>query len=486
MQARLEWRRLSLRWLGVSSLLTCLAVLLAVSGILGYFVLRNILWVNGLIGMDWLVMSRLGVTQGQIASEVDSQDFFRLIRHRVEVPEGWQDRAEDFSAGVYAVKLLDVRGRVLSCAPPAAAPSSADLAELDKFSRRLGNDGPQRHSFRDAQDRQVLLIPLSQHGKLVGFAMMSNNWWPSRATLSRFSQMAGLASLLIFVIILIVYLLLVRQLSHPLGRLVACARQVTAGDLTVRCRLEPGANEISLVGTAFDAMLDRLERLFQAQQNFVGDVSHELRTPLTALTGQLHILETLQARQPDPGAGRALEKCEKELERMVSLVENLLALMRAEQGPPASTTFSLQELMMSALESVSNLYPERHFRCQHGGDICLKGDLHAWRRALQNLIENACLYSEGEIQVEIHREGQGVRLDVRDQGPGIPPESLSQLGQRFFRPDSSRSRNTGGSGLGLAIARATAQQHGGWLRITSLVGQGTTASLYLPGGGGGA
>lgn len=483
-----DWaRNLSLRWLGISSLLSTLALLLVAASLLGYFMLRGVLWVNGLISMDWLLMSKLGVVRGRLASDVDQAEFYRLLHQSIEVAPGWQTRAADFSQGIYAVQLLDRQGRVMSCAPPVPGPSPEDLQRLEEFRQQLergDGKGPHRLSYRGSQDRQILLVPLASRGTLVGFAMMTNNWLPGRLMLVTFAKLTGGVVAFILAVILIVYLGLVKQLARPLACLVACARQASAGDLKARSRLEPGRNEIYLVGAAFDTMLDRLERLFQAQQNFVADVSHELRTPLTALAGQLHILQQLQVPEQAAGVERALQRCQNDLDRMTALVEDLLALIRAEEGPPQNCTFDLNSLVCETLDSVRYLYPDRRIHWQAGFEASLLGDPQAWQRAVQNLVRNACQYSQGEITVSAHRQDQGVRLDVHDQGPGLGPECLARLGQRFYRPDSSRSRNTGGSGLGLAIARATAEQHGGWMRLTSQPGVGTTASLYIPAPGG--
>jgi HAMP domain-containing protein len=272
-------RRLSLRWLGASLLVTVLGLLLGLTALATYKIMRDVLWISSLRNMDFQVLSALGTVEGRMVSDVSREEFRQLIHRGVPVPPDWQHQAEKFSGGVYAVQVLDERGRLLSVYPPGPRPFVPDAHRLLNLKQQfLTGNGPARLPYEGPGRRQVLLVPLSQQGKLVGFVVLSNNWFPSETFLAAFANGAGLIAAGIVLVVLLVYLALVRQLNRPLQSVLQCARQVTGGDLSVRTGLAPGPNEIYRIGATFDRMLERLEWLFQTQKHFVADVSHELRT----------------------------------------------------------------------------------------------------------------------------------------------------------------------------------------------------------------
>ncbi|MBS2040058.1 HAMP domain-containing protein [bacterium] len=474
--------RLSLGWLGTSLLATVLTVLLGLTSLVSYKVMKDVLWVSNLRNMDYQVLSAAGMVPGKMVSEV-SQDEFRLLIHEgVQAPPDWCNQAERFSGGVYAVQILDAKGQLLSLYPPGRRPFTPAPERLEQLRQRfVDGRGPVRITYEAEGGRQILIVPLSQAGQLVGFVTLSTNWFPSENFLSVFAQAAGLITAGIVLVVVLIYLAVVRQLSTPLQRVLECARLVTGGDLSARTGLSDQTNEIYQVGATFDRMLDRLEWLFQTQKNFVADVSHELRTPLTALTGQLHVIRALSDHPQDRRGERALKRCEKETERMVKLVEDLLGLMRAEELPPARDFFSAAELMADCIQEISAPFGESRVT-QRPGDALIWGQREALRRALLNVLENACNYSPPgkPVEVWVEETSELQILHVLDQGQGISPEWIPRLGQRFFRPDWSRSRQTGGSGLGLSIVKSTLQRHGGKLVISSELARFTKVSLELP------
>ena len=475
-------RRLSLRWLGASLLVTVLSLLLGLTALASYKVMRDVLWISSLRNMDYQVLSALGTAQGRMISEISREEFYRLIHQGVPAPPDWQHQAEKFSGGVYAVQVLDERGQFLSAYPPGPRAFVPDAQALQRLKKHfLSGQGPARLPYEGPGRRQVLLVPLSQQGKLVGFVVLSNNWFPSKTFLSAFASGAGLIAVGIVLVSLLVYLALVRQLQRPLQLVLQCARQVTGGDLSVRTGLSAGPNEIYRVGFTFDRMLERLEWLFQTQKNFVADVSHELRTPLTALTGQLHIVRALREHPEDLRGERAIVRCERELERMVELVEDLLTLMRAEDLPVSGENFGGAELMAECVSEMRALFPAVELQIRPG-DITLWGQREPIKRALLNVLENACNYSPFGRPVEVWAEqtDEHCVLHVLDHGQGVAPEWIPRLGQRFYRPDPSRCRQTGGSGLGLSIVKSTLERHGGALLITSELTRFTRVSLQLP------
>lgn len=230
------------------------------------------------------------------------------------------------------------------------------------------------------------------------------------------------------------------------------------------------------------------------RRDFVANVSHEIRTPLTVLSG---FVETLQSiPMEDSERQQYLELMAVQADRMQSLVADLLTLSQLEGSSPPGLyeKVSLPDLMARvtadalALSSVlsgqegDDRGPVHDLIFEPVPDWALLGVRSELLSAISNLVSNAVRYTPagGQIRVVWSRTADGATFSVRDTGPGIAPEHLPRLSERFYRVDRSRSRETGGTGLGLAIAKHVVQRHGGELRIQSQVGKGSTFMLVLP------
>ena len=230
------------------------------------------------------------------------------------------------------------------------------------------------------------------------------------------------------------------------------------------------------------------------RRDFVANVSHEIRTPLTVLSGFVETLQSIPL--PPQEQQRYLDLMAVQASRMQSLVADLLTLSQLEGSLPPGTNekVPLQALMTQvasdaqALSAVLSGQEGEARRCVHAlifepaPPWVLLGVRSELLSAISNLVSNAVRYTPpgGTIRVAWSRDPQQVTLSVNDTGPGIAPEHLPRLSERFYRVDRSRSRETGGTGLGLAITKHVAQRHGGELRIESQVGKGSTFMLVLP------
>jgi two-component system phosphate regulon sensor histidine kinase PhoR len=223
------------------------------------------------------------------------------------------------------------------------------------------------------------------------------------------------------------------------------------------------------------------------RREFVANVSHEIRTPLTVLAGFVETLQNLDL--PRPERDRYLGMMGQQSQRMQSLLSDLLTLSRLEGSPPPGTgewtplaAFMAQcEQESAALASAAGKELQLHFAAPPA--LMLAGAAAELQSAFSNLVSNAVRYtpSGGRVEVQARAaEGGGFELSVRDTGPGIAPEHLPRLTERFYRADRSRSRETGGTGLGLAIVKHVVQRHGGELKIASVVGAGSTFTIVLP------
>ena len=227
------------------------------------------------------------------------------------------------------------------------------------------------------------------------------------------------------------------------------------------------------------------------RRDFVANVSHEIRTPLTVLAG---FVETLQSLPLDAAeTARYLDLMSVQASRMQTLVADLLTLSQLEGSPPpgAQDLVEIPALLqqiesdaqsLSAVQSHSETAVHRLvFDAPEVSQVL--GSRNELFSAFSNLVSNAVRYTPagGEVHVSVRRTPDGgMTFSVHDTGPGIAPEHLPRLSERFYRVDRSRSRETGGTGLGLAITKHVIQRHGGSLSIESQLGKGSTFSLHLP------
>ena len=248
-------------------------------------------------------------------------------------------------------------------------------------------------------------------------------------------------------------------------------------------------------GNGHQLMLSRdITALAQAdamRRDFVANVSHEIRTPLTVLAGFVETLQSLPLSEEE--RAKYLDMMATQSDRMQTLVNDLLTLSRLEGSPlpGAGEAIDLRALMTQCeaeARGLSNLmHPadERPQTLRFGAApmFDLTGSANELRSAVSNLTNNAVRYTPGggliEVQWQRLPDG-GARLVVTDSGPGIAPQHLPRLGERFYRVDRSRSRESGGTGLGLAITKHVAQRHGGELQIRSELGHGSIFALEFP------
>ncbi|MCD2188839.1 HAMP domain-containing histidine kinase [Actinomycetospora sp. SF1] len=293
-----------------------------------------------------------------------------------------------------------------------------------------------------------------------------------------------------------------RATLRPLHRVSATARRVSElplgrGEVQLEDRV-PAADadprtEVGQVGAAFNRMLDHVARSLAARQEsetrvrqFVADASHELRTPLAAIRGYSELARRRTGEMPDE-VGAMLERVGSQTERMTLLVEDLLLLARLDAGRPlAREPVDLARVVLDAVSDAHAASPEHHWALdlpddEEPAEVMVIGDPERLHQVVANLLANARTHTPGgtNVVVELHRAGDEVRLVVRDDGPGIAPDLLPHVLERFARGDAGRARATGSTGLGLSIVSAVVTEHGGTVEVTSVPGD-TRTTVVLP------
>jgi signal transduction histidine kinase len=272
------------------------------------------------------------------------------------------------------------------------------------------------------------------------------------------------------------------RVLRPVGQITRAARRIQAENLSERIALAGPQDELKTLADTFDEMLERLETSFTAQRQFLADASHELRNPLAVIQTNTDV--ALQETVVPEDMRARLEAVRRATERMRRLVDDLLALARLELASGTRTDVDLGAILDEVADELGPLARARGIALEaHAEDgLHVVADRDAVKRALANLLDNAFRHSPSESAVRVvavRRNGWAV-LSVADDGPGLSAAEQALVFERFWRSDSSRSRESGGAGLGLAIVRRIAESHDGEVDVTSEPGAGATFELRLP------
>ena len=282
---------------------------------------------------------------------------------------------------------------------------------------------------------------------------------------------------------------LARQIAKPLEELAVAATKISGGDLKAQTLIDTDIAELHSLGQTFNTMTESLRQSDEARKAFIADVTHELRTPLTVIKGTIETLED-GAVDDLEGRGPLLASMQRETDRLIRLVNELLVLTRADAGSLKLDlqSIDLTELARSRCDIFSSVATRHGIdlkvrRSDWHSDLQVVADSDRLAQVLDNLLDNAIRHSPkgSTVSILIEAEDSTIACSVRDTGDGIPPEHLPFIFERFYRVDKSRDRNRGGTGLGLAIARALIHAQGGTIAAQSTVGQGTTITFRLPG-----
>src|SRR5581483_5849812 len=279
----------------------------------------------------------------------------------------------------------------------------------------------------------------------------------------------------------LVALVLARAFLQPLKRVAQATHRLAAGNYDTRVTVQ-SRDELGRLAEDFNRLAESLERNEALRRRFMADVSHELRTPLAVLSGELEALED----GVRPLTRESLASLRNEVSALGKLVNDLNQLALADSGALAyrKQTLDVVPLVSQALDSHRDRLAERALAVETAwnGAAPVFGDADRLRQLFRNLLENSVRYTDpgGRVRVAARRDGERVVVEFDDSAPGVPPDALPQLFERFYRVDASRSRANGGSGLGLAICRSIAAAHGGDIAAAPSPLGGLRVSVSLP------
>jgi signal transduction histidine kinase len=358
------------------------------------------------------------------------------------------------------------------------SPPPLVLPEMPPFEQRLFRVNMNLVPVGGAQMRWRDMLWLggpNWHQIVVGLKMPDGEWlnvhvaveplrpWHSPTFLAAFLVMTVAAAGLT--------LWAVRRLTAPVATLAAAA-EALGRDVNAPPLPETGPTEVATAAAAFNTMAARIRRFVQDRTELLTAIGHDLRTPITRLKLRAEFIDDEEQR------GKILADLE-ELEAMVSAT---LAFGRDVRAGEPVTQLDLAEMLRTILDEAGDAWPDAADRLSYDGPphLTVAARSLSLKRALANLVSNAVAYG-GSARVRLATAAEGMlRIEIEDDGPGIPPGELDRVFEPFHRGEPSRNRETGGVGLGLPIARNILRAHGGDVALANRAGGGARATVTLP------
>jgi two-component system sensor histidine kinase BaeS len=448
----------------------------------------------------WLTISAVAVITASFLYVVSLYSYEKLYVQNVEemmVAEGkrlasrydakkgsahFSQQVADFDALSESNIMFVDNPRDLSACLPFEIQYNPIVSEDDR-QHLLHGDTITKSGYEPRFDRNITgtVIPVLDEKRLVGILYV---YIPLKSVKDLIVDLGWiLAPLSILLIVTAAWIgrKIVLAVTKPLLQMERISYKMSGGDFSQRIEIT-SSDEVGKLASAFNSMASALEREDLHRKEFLANISHELRTPLSYIKGYSEaILDGVAKEDPNKYIGLI----HREAGRMERLVHDLLDLARLE-----GELFPLQKqptVFAQLIEDELALYEpqiqEKGLRLvqQLDPDVIADLDEDRIRQVIHNLMDNALRYTEqGEIKVCLTQNKEKCMLMIRDSGIGIAPEHVNQLGERFYRVDKARSRQSGGTGLGLAIVKQIAEIHGGTIQIESEQGVGTSIILEFP------
>ncbi len=274
-----------------------------------------------------------------------------------------------------------------------------------------------------------------------------------------------------------------KRVLTPIRDITDMAATLSASNLSNRINIGGMKNELKELATVINTMLDRIERSYNSQKQFVSDASHELRTPIAVIQGYVSMLQRW-GKEDRTVLDEGINAIAQETASMKDLVESLLFLARHDKKTLMLevSSFDALDVLVELHREAAMVTPEDVFQLSPADHCVIEADRGMLKQVMRILCDNAVKYTPkgGTITLGIQRYATSCTLTVADNGPGIAADELPNIFERFYRSDSARKVESSGHGLGLSIARIIVIAHGGKLHVRSKVGVGTIFSIDLP------
>jgi two-component system sensor histidine kinase BaeS len=393
--------------------------------------------------------------------------------------DSWDGLEEVFS-------FPDMAGMMGPGGPPGDFMPGGRFAIIDENGQVVLGSPGFPHGDRVGESTLGPALPILVDEREVGRLILGSNVFrvnqAGQAFLERINQVLLLSAIGATVVGLLLGVVLARTFTRPLREMIAATRAVADGDLEQRVAVRSG-DELGKLAVAFNQMNDRLAHARDLRRQMTADIAHELRTPISVILGHA---EAVHDGVMSPST-ELFDIIHDEASRLSRLVEELRTLSLAEAGELVLTrqTISPKALLENAIAAHLPNAQQRGItlNLEIEPDLTqINVDPDRMAQVLSNVLSNALRYTPqgGYINLCAKRFADGVELRIQDSGPGIDPEELERIFDRFYRSDKSRQRDESGSGLGLAIAKSIVEGHNGRIWAESEPGQGVTIVIALP------
>ncbi|HUM22893.1 ATP-binding protein [Mesotoga prima] len=411
--------------------------------------------------------SSLRIVSSQLLANIEIVQNYPVFKKTVEM----DSLTNRLLAEGFAVRLMDNSGSIVEgFGPFGILKASIDLTDKE-FSSVSTSVGVWR----------IFTLQIGQWGWIqVGESLSS-----VRVALFRLSRLMMLIGPTIIILAVVGGFYLAKKSLEPVERITLLAEEISVEKLNKRLNLALPDDELGHLASTFDGMLERLEESVKKQRQFTSDAAHELRTPLTAIRSIVDV--TLHRDRSSEEYVSALLQIQNEIERLSSVIDDLLIITRLENTLPKRefAVFSVSALIWEVLETMMVLAKEKNIEIETDlqENLEIAGDRKHLSRAVFNLVDNAIKYTpeNGKIRIaaKLSESNERIEIIVEDNGIGIQLEDMERIFDRFYRVDRARSQ-TRGTGLGLSIAKEIVKAHGGVISVKSSPGKGSTFKVSLP------
>ena len=418
--------------------------------------------------------SRMESHAEKLQTEIEEQSSEDLFPRVDEL----RDIATEGLSGVQLC-VLDSAGRVVF------ADSLLSQTAVGSFTL-LSTRAKSYSSFRQNHRRYRLLVePVEVDGRYPFSLMIAAPMTEAHVNLAHLRLLIFISIPAALVLTSLAAYLITRSAFRPISSIVVTAQQISASSLSRRLTVPGARDEIRQLAESLNSMIERIDQAFKSQRQFIADASHELRTPLTIICSEL---EFAKRRIADATAIESLQTSLSEIDHMARMVEDLLLLARLDSAYPTQP-FALvrfDELLLECVQLVTKIAEGKQVKISVQIDQAAEvlADSDRLKGAVLNLLDNAVRYcgDNGFVSASLRASKSPagkVQLIIADNGPGISPDDLPHIFERFYRAGPHRNEESG-SGLGLAIAHKVIELHQGTLTVSSKQGVGSEFTVMLP------